>query len=92
MRCVIDIQAIGQFFYKYNSVLLFYYYYFIFSHLARTLSLSPTFRLQVTQSFPVQFTLAAVQSVTSTPQASLGTTAVQGFENSNPRTTSGCTS
>ena len=49
-----------------------------------------TFQLQVTQTYPLKYTLNMIQSVTATPQASLGSTVAQLFEGPNDRPSSGC--
>lgn len=49
-----------------------------------------TFKLSVSASSPVAFTLTSRQSITATPFASLGTTATQAFEGVLSRPSTGC--
>jgi len=53
-----------------------------------------TFQMNITASstYDLEYSITVVQSVTSTPYPSLGTTATQNFELNNDRPTSGCSS
>jgi len=49
-----------------------------------------TFQMNVTSVDPLEYTVTSVQSITTTPLVSIGSTSTQGFEGGNNRPTSGC--